>query len=226
VADPHGRAVNRSRTERQAARERIDANALARAASLGRTLRCAQLNEDGMPLDHPKHRRCAGEEDESRCLCECHDPPVPDLVVIVPRVEYDRLKALQAAAREWRTMRADTPTRPRPESAALIAAVDALDDRTADEQTVADALVDQLQSFGIVLHTNCDYDRAAIARVAVAALDLPGRDARIRAAVAEEIAVAIENRVSANTVTEWERRQDARIAREHATAPGEEPTDG
>lgn len=35
--------------------------------------------------------------------------------------------AVVVVAREWRAMRADTPTTPKPESAALIAAVDALD---------------------------------------------------------------------------------------------------
>jgi hypothetical protein len=38
------------------------------------------------------------------------------------------MRPVVEAARAWRGMRTGTPTRPKPESAALIAAVDALED--------------------------------------------------------------------------------------------------
>ena len=79
----------------------------------------------------------------------------------------------------------------------------------AEEQAVADAL----------RRGGAWPDNSAAARVAVAALDLPARDARIRAQVAEEIAVTLERANTGSDTSAWIYFKDAaRIAREHATA--------
>jgi hypothetical protein len=115
-------------------------------------------------------------------------------------------------------------------------------DLSPDEQTVADALRQLLTLPTGDFHIEQD----AAARTAVAALDLPARDARVRAEerakVAEEIAHAIADistvamRPDSRGVYPMGGYQSqgyyqglavaARIAREHATAPGEETDHG
>lgn len=66
--------------------------------------------------------------------CGCtqyeHTPDAQDYYAEVAEAVREALAphfAVVDAARAWRAMRAGTPTKPKPESAALLAAVDALD---------------------------------------------------------------------------------------------------
>lgn len=62
--------------------------------------------------------------------CTAQDPEAGVLLAQIDAAatRADRLRAVADAAIVWRQMRAGTPTKPKPESAALIAAVDALND--------------------------------------------------------------------------------------------------
>jgi chromosome segregation ATPase len=56
------------------------------------------------------------------------------------RDQIDAMRAVVEAAEAWRSMRADTPTKPKPESAALIAAVDAWRAAQPDQEAPETAL--------------------------------------------------------------------------------------
>jgi hypothetical protein len=64
------------------------------------------------------------QADYERCWAAAEQIVGADVNVLL--LELERLQAVVDAAVAWRRMRAGTPTRPKPESAALIAAVDAL----------------------------------------------------------------------------------------------------
>jgi len=65
---------------------------------------------------------------------------------------------------------------------------------------------------------------AAIVDAVLAVVDLPGRDARVRAEVAEEIAARLDSEAPRQRGTTWDSlRKAADYAREHATAPKETP---
>jgi hypothetical protein len=57
--------------ERVAARQRYRETAIAKAAMIGLSARCAYSSND---LDHTDHQLCQGEEKTGAgCLCHCHD---------------------------------------------------------------------------------------------------------------------------------------------------------
>jgi hypothetical protein len=90
-------------------------------------------------------RRCAlryEETEELRIQVEAHEGELGDMRASLSAAEADRdrLAAQVAhcqrvvdAAKAWRAMRLGTPTQPKPESLALIAAVDALPDAGTDQ---------------------------------------------------------------------------------------------